>query len=269
MRIALSLEYDGSGYAGWQSQPHGNTVQDQLEQALSAIAGMPIRCNCAGRTDAGVHALGQVVHFDSPVQRPMTAWTRGVNAHLPADIAVVWATPVSDAFHARFSAESRRYRYVLLNRPVRPALAHGRAGWYHARLCVDAMAEASHILLGEHDFSAFRSSECQAKSPIKTMRGVLVARQGDTILFDFSANAFLHHMVRNLVAALIEVGKGRADAQWLAGLLKARDRRLSPGTFDAAGLYFIGPSYPAHLLSIPEPSTPETRIMSGPMSFFE
>lgn len=243
MRIALGVEYDGSSYTGWQSQQHGNTVQDALERALAAVAGTRLRTVCAGRTDAGVHALGQVVHFDTEVLRPITAWVRGVNAHLPATVAVQWAAEVGDGFHARFSARARRYRYLLLNRPVRPALATGRLGWYHARLDVDAMSAAAAALLGEHDFSAFRAAECQAKTPVKTLHCLDISRQDDLITFDLAANAFLHHMVRNLVGALVYVGNGRQKPAWIADLLAGGDRRRAAPTFSAAGLYFVGVEY--------------------------
>lgn len=243
MRIALGLEYDGSGFCGWQSQAGGGSVQDALETAISAIAAAPTRVVCAGRTDAGVHALAQVVHFDTAAGRPPGAWVRGVNAHLPAAIAVRWAQAVSDDFHARFCARGRHYRYLLLNRPERPGLQARRVGWYHRALDVVAMREAAQALLGEHDFSSFRAAECQAKSPVKTLRRVAVAQQGDVIAFDFEANAFLHHMVRNLVGALVYVGKGDHSPGWLAELLAAKNRALAAPTFDASGLYFAGVDY--------------------------
>jgi tRNA pseudouridine38-40 synthase len=243
MRVALGVEYDGTAFAGWQSQAHGNTVQDVLEQALGRIAGERVRVSCAGRTDAGVHALAQVVHFDTEVARPQSAWLRGTNSHLPPAVAVRWAQPVADGFHARFCALSRSYRYVLLNRPVRPALQHARVGWFHHALDVEAMREAAKMLLGEHDFSAFRAAECQAKSPIKVCHRADIARDGDLVTFDFRANAFLHHMVRNLVGALVYVGKGKHSPQWIAELLASRDRKLAAPTFDAGGLYFVGVEY--------------------------
>lgn len=243
MRIALGIEYDGSGFAGWQAQSHGNTVQDRLEQAIGAIAGEPVRTICAGRTDAGVHALGQVVHFDTMVGRPESAWVRGVNAHLPASVAVRWSMTVPSDFHARFSAIARSYRYVLLNRPVRPALFARGMGWFHLPLDLAAMREAANHLLGDHDFSAFRAAECQAKSPVKTLYRADIERQGDAIVFDFKANAFLHHMVRNLVGSLVHVGKGGRPPAWIAELLASRDRALAAPTFDPAGLYFAEVDY--------------------------
>ena len=243
MRIALTLEYDGSGFCGWQSQAGGGAVQDALESALSLVADAPIRVACAGRTDAGVHAIGQVVHFDTAALRPDTAWVRGVNSHLPASVAVRWAQSVPDDFHARFSATGRRYRYVLLNRGERPGLMAKRVGWFHRPLDVDAMRAAAGLLLGEHDFSAFRAIECQAKSPVKTLRRADVTRHGDLLVFDFEASAFLHHMVRNIVGALVYVGKGAHPPEWVGELLAGRDRARAAPTFEACGLYFAGVDY--------------------------
>jgi tRNA pseudouridine38-40 synthase len=245
MRIALGVEYEGSAFRGWQTQPAGGTVQDALETALWRIAGVPINVVCAGRTDAGVHATGQVAHFDTNAERPLSAWVRGVNTFLPATVAVRWAQPVADDFHARFSAYGRRYRYVLINRPQRLGVWHGRAGWYHHPLDVDAMQQAADLLLGEHDFSAFRAADCQAKSPVKTVRQATVRRSGDLLVFDFEAGAFLHHMVRNLVGSLVYVGQGKHPPAWIAELLAAADRRLAAPTFAAAGLYLVGVRYEA------------------------
>jgi tRNA pseudouridine38-40 synthase len=243
MRIALSVEYDGSRFSGWQSQPGGQTVQDVLERALGAIVGRSIRVVCAGRTDAGVHALAQVVHFDSPVERPLTAWVRGVNAHLPATVCVRWAVVVADDFHARFAAYGRRYRYLLLNRPQRPALFAEKMGWCHQPLDLEAMQAATICLRGEHDFSSFRAAGCQARSPVKTLYELSVGREGDVLLFDCHASAFLHHMVRNLVGALVLVGMQRQPVAWMTELLAARERRLGAPTFSAAGLYLVGVDY--------------------------
>ncbi len=245
-RIAMGLEYDGSRFHGWQVQPGGGTVQDALQAAISAVAGQPLEVVCAGRTDAGVHATAQVVHFDSPVDRPDSAWVRGVNSHLPDDVAVRWAQPVSPEFHARFSAFGRRYRYILLNRPQRVGLAHGRVGWFHAPLDLAAMQEAAGLLLGTHDFSAFRAASCQAKSPIKEMRRAVVTQQGDLFFFDFEASAFLHHMVRNLVGMLVYVGKGNHPPSWVNELIAERDRRFAAPTFAADGLYLAGVDYENH-----------------------
>jgi tRNA pseudouridine38-40 synthase len=243
MRIALGLEYDGAPYTGWQSQPDGRAVQDVLEVALAAVADMPVRTVAAGRTDAGVHATLQVVHFDAPVARPLTAWVRGVNAHLPSSIAVQWAVTVDDAFHARFAARARHYTYVLVNRPVRPALLAARAGWYHRPLDVAAMREAADALVGTHDFSAFRAALCQAKSPVKTLARADIAAAGEWLRFEFSADAFLHHMIRNIVGALIYVGAGKAAPGWIAELIASRDRTRAAPTFAADGLYLTGVDY--------------------------
>ncbi len=245
MRIALGLKYRGLSYRGWQSQPDGHTVQDCLEAALARFIGGPVRVACAGRTDAGVHALQQVTHFDSPVMREPFSWVRGVNAFLPADIAVRWAQGVGSAFHAQKSAQSRRYRYILHQGAVRPALLQGLVGWTHLSLDVDAMRASAAVLLGTHDFSAFRASSCQAKTPVKTLLAVDIARQGDTWMIDFEANAFLHHMVRNIMGCLIAVGSGARDPQWLQQVLLSRSRSLAAPTFMPDGLYFLGPRYPS------------------------
>lgn len=245
MRIALGVEYDGKPYCGWQSQPDGLTVQDALQSVLSQIADEPIGIVAAGRTDTGVHALEQVVHFDTTAHRPLSAWVRGVNTLLPRSIAVRWAHPVPDEFHARFSAEGRSYRYLLVNRSVRSAVHAGRAGWYHLPLDLDAMREGAQHLLGEHDFSAFRAAECQAKSPVKLMYGIDIRREGDMVVFDVSANAFLHHMVRNLVGCLIYVGKGKHPPEWIAEILQLRERRLAAPTFAPDGLYLRRIQYDA------------------------
>jgi tRNA pseudouridine38-40 synthase len=243
MRIALGLEYDGSRFLGWQSQAGGKTVQDALEAALAVVAGHPVRVVCAGRTDAGVHATAQVVHFDVDVTRPLTAWVRGTNAHLPREVAVRWAVPVSEDFHARFAARARSYRYLLLNRGERPGLLAGRVGWCHRPLDLSAMRVAAACLIGEHDFSSFRAAGCQAKSPVKTLYRFDIDRQGDLVLFDCRANAFVHHMVRNLVGALVYVGMGRMSPDDFMRLLEARDRRLGAPTYAPDGLYLTGVEY--------------------------
>lgn len=245
MRIALGVEYDGSRFCGWQSQADGCGVQDVLEQALSGIAAETVRAVAAGRTDTGVHASAQVVHFDTAVARPDSAWVRGVNALLPDSVAVVWAMPVPDEFHARFSAKARRYRYLLLNHPVRPALMAGKVGWHHLPLDLARMQQAAGMLLGEQDFSAFRAAECQAKSPIKHLYRADISQQGDFVVFDFHANAFLHHMVRNLVGCLVYVGKGKHEPAWLDEVLASRERRLAAPTFAPDGLYLTGIEYDA------------------------
>ena len=245
MRLALAIEYDGRPFCGFQSQANGCGVQDALEHALSGIAGAPVGVSAAGRTDAGVHATSQVAHFDSPVQRPLTAWVRGANASLGPAVAVLWAQEVDDSFHARFAATARHYSYLLLNRPERPALLAGRAGWYHHPLDVAAMDHACARVRGTHDFSAFRAAECQARSPVKTLHRASVTADGSLVRFDFSADAFLHHMIRNLVGALVRIGAGKADAAWLGEVLASRDRTRSAATFAPDGLYFTGADYDA------------------------
>jgi len=243
MRIALGLEYDGSRFLGWQTQPGGGTVQDAVEAALGAIGGEPASVTCAGRTDRGVHAREQVVHFDSAAERPVSAWVRGVNAVLPEPIAVLWAKPVDPAFHARYSAMARTYRYILFNRSVRPALAARYAGWFHQNLDMSAMRQAAAALVGEHDFSAFRSAECQAKTPRRRLTRLEIERDGERIDFVFSANAFLHHMVRNLVGTLVYVGKGKYPPEWAREVLQSRDRSRAAPTFAAEGLYLEAIDY--------------------------
>jgi tRNA pseudouridine38-40 synthase len=245
MRIAAGIEYDGSAFNGWQSQPNVPNVQDAIEAALGGIASEPISIVAAGRTDTGVHALEQVVHFDTSVARPLTAWVRGTNALLPKSIAVLWAHPVPDEFHARFSAQARSYRYELINRPVRGAVRCGKAGWFHAPLDLAAMREAAQFLLGEHDFSAFRSSECQAKTPVKHLFQLDIQRQGEIVTFDLTANAFLHHMVRNIVGCMVYVGKGKHPPQWLREVLESRNRMQAAPTFAPDGLYLRRVTYDA------------------------
>ena len=245
MRIALGLEYFGAPFTGWQSQADGRGVQDALERALSAIADARIGTVAAGRTDTGVHATLQVVHFDTDAQRPDTAWVRGVNSHLPADVAVQWAQPVSADFHARFAATARHYTYLLVPRATRPALLAGRVSWYHRPLDVGAMREAAAALAGTHDFSSFRAAECQAATPVRTLSPVAVVSDGDYVRFDFSANAFLHHMIRNIVGALVYVGVGKEPVAWIADLIAARDRARAAPTFAADGLYLTGADYDA------------------------
>ncbi|HNC51400.1 MAG TPA: tRNA pseudouridine(38-40) synthase TruA [Accumulibacter sp.] len=243
MRIALAVEYDGSCFRGWQKQPGGGTVQDALQDALQQFATLPVNVVCAGRTDAGVHATGQVVHFDTPLDRAMHAWVRAANTFLPPAVAVRWAQLVSDDFHARSSAHSRHYRYLLLNRPHRTGVWQGRVGWHHHPLDLGRMQAAAQLLLGERDFSAFRAAECQANSPVKIMRRAEIRRFGDLLVFDFEASAFLHHMVRNLVGSLVFVGQGKRPPEWIGELLAAADRRLAAPTFVAAGLYLVAVGY--------------------------
>jgi tRNA pseudouridine38-40 synthase len=245
LRIALALEYDGRGHCGFQSQPSGCGVQDAVERALGEIGQREIGVVAAGRTDAGVHATAQILHADVPDDRPLSAWVRGVNAHLPSTAAVLWAHPVPVDFHARYAAIARHYSYALLVRPQRPALQAGRVGWYHRPLDIAAMRAAAALLLGHHDFSSFRAAECQAKSPMKTVHRLDVAAAGDLVRVDASADAFLHHMVRNIVGALVAVGAGKARPGWIGELLDARDRTKGPPTFAPDGLYLTGADYDA------------------------
>jgi tRNA pseudouridine38-40 synthase len=256
-RLALGVSYRGTAYQGWQSQASGRTVQDELERALAQFAAQPIRVHCAGRTDAGVHACNQVVHFDAPVTRDVGSWVRGTNRYLPRDIAVQWCAPTTADFDARRSAIGRRYRYVLLQSAVRPAIELGACGWTFQNLDGPAMHEAAACLIGEHDFSSFRAAQCQALSPVKTLRGLDIGFTGRELAaqqrphatgywrFEFDANAFLHHMVRNLVGCLVAVGSGRHPPSWMAQVLAARSRAVAAPTFAPDGLYFLGPYYDA------------------------
>jgi len=242
-RIALGIEYDGSRFLGWQTQPEGGTVQDALQAALSGIADESVRVICAGRTDRGVHARAQVIHFDTGAERPDSAWVRGANAMLPEAAAILWARRVTPEFHARYSALSRTYRYLLVNRPVRPALAARHAGWHHAPLSLEAMRDAAALLLGEHDFSAFRAAECQAKNPVRTLYTIDILRRGECVEFTLRANAWLQHMVRNIVGLLVYVGKGKHPPQWAGEVLASRDRARAAPTFAAEGLYLDAVEY--------------------------
>jgi tRNA pseudouridine38-40 synthase len=244
-RVALGISYRGGAYHGWQSQPDGRTVQDHLEQALSAFADAPVTTVCAGRTDAGVHALNQVVHLDAPVEREPFSWVRGANRFLPADIAVQWCRRVEADFHARNAARGRRYAYLVLESAVRPALEAGLAGWVFRPLDGDAMRTAAALVLGEHDFSAFRAAACQAATPVKTLRSVDISRRGAYWRFDFEASAFLHHMVRNLMGCLVAVGQGLHPPGWMREVLESRRREIAAPTFAPDGLYFVGPYYDA------------------------
>lgn len=245
MRIALGIEYDGSAFCGWQVQPDMPTVQETLESALKAFAIVPISTVCAGRTDTGVHATHQVVDFEAPVNRPLPSWIRGVNTFLPAGVAVRWAKEVPDDFSARFSATERIYEYWIYNHPVRSPLMQARAGWVFRPCDEEKMFEASRCLLGEHDFTSFRASECQAKSPVRTMHEVSIKRAGSLIGIRLRANAFLHHMVRNIVGSLVYVGTGRESVSWFEDVFNAKDRTLAAPTFAASGLYLVGVRYPA------------------------
>ncbi len=245
MRVALGVSYDGHPYDGWQSQPSGRTVQDQLEKALGQFANQPVSTLCAGRTDAGVHGLMQVVHFDTMAERESHAWVRGTNSFLPRDIAVQWAHIVPREFHCRASASSRRYAYLLLESPVRPSVDAHRVGWVFQPLDLERMQEAARHLLGEHDFTSFRASACQALSPVKNMLRIEISKRGAYWRFEFEANAFLHHMIRNLMGCLIAIGQGKQPPDWMAAVLAARSRDAAAPTFAPDGLYFLGPRYEA------------------------
>lgn len=236
-RIALGIEYDGSAFHGWQAQQHVHTVQAEVEQALSKVADHPVGVVCAGRTDAGVHATGQVVHFDTHARRSMRSWILGTNTHLSPAVVVRWAVPVTEEFHARFSAQRRGYRYIILNRFVRPALQQGRVTWYHGELDAPRMHQAAQGLLGRQDFSSFRALACQAKSPVRTVHAVSVQRQGEYIFLDIEADGFLHHMVRNIAGVLLAIGRGEQPPEWVMQLLSLRDRTQGGVTAPPDGLY--------------------------------
>lgn len=244
MKIALCIEYQGTHYCGWQRQKHCDSVQQQVERALSEIADEPIDLHCAGRTDTGVHALGQVVHFETSSERPVKAWVRGANTKLPGDVRVAWAKPVNNEFHARFSAFARQYRYVIFNRSVHSAVLHNRVTWEPYPIDEARMHEAAQSLIGEQDFSAFRASQCQAEHAMREVQSVEVSRRGDMVFIDIKANAFLHHMVRNIAGTLIEIGKGHQSPQWVAELLVMKDRTKAAPTAPACGLYFVNAFYP-------------------------
>ncbi len=246
-RLALALQYDGSNFNGWQQQhsPTMPSVQDALEKALAKVADQPIRVHCAGRTDTGVHASHQIVHFDSPVARQEGAWTLGVNSQLPSSVAVKWVCEVSQDFHARFSAVARRYRYIILNSESRPAHLSAAVTWVLPSLDAERMHEAAQSLLGEHDFAAFRAAGCQSRTSKRSVHQVSVRRMGEMLVIDIQANAFLHHMVRNIVGSLIEIGIGKQAPAWLADLLAGLDRTRAAATAPAAGLYLVDVHYPA------------------------
>lgn len=249
-RIVLGIQYDGRPWLGWQAQPHGQTIQDNLENAVQYIATHPVHISCAGRTDAGVHALEQVVHFDTDTDRPLSSWVRGVNAHLPESIAVRWSAQVTkpddnQEFHARYAARARTYHYVLYNHPVRSPLLVGRVGWVFRPLDVERMRKAAGYLIGEHDFSSFRAIQCQAKSPIKEMHEIAMQRKGDLIIVTLRASAFLHHMVRNIIGSLIVVGVGNQEPEWMQEILLSRDRSIAAPTFVPDGLYLAKIDYDA------------------------
>lgn len=261
-RIAVGLEYQGTRYAGWQSQRSAQTVQVLAEAALGKVAAEAVSLICAGRTDAGVHARGQVAHFDTAATRSLRSWRLGANSELPPDISIAWVLPVPAHFHARYSAEARTYRYLIFNRASRSGLLSRRATWIHRPLDAQHMAEAAAALAGEHDFSAFRAADCQAKSPIRRMERVTVERSGDWVAIEATANAFLHHMVRNVAGLLIRIGKGDAPPSWAAEVLAGRDRRLSAPTAPADGLYLWQVRYPA-AFALPEAGEPENAMIGA------
>jgi len=245
MRIAMGVEYNGENYCGWQVQDHQASVQAAVEKAIAQVANHPVRVFCAGRTDTGVHGVGQVIHFDTQAQREDHSWVFGTNANLPKDIASLWAKPVSEDFHARYSAERRIYRYVILNRRIRPAVLNTRASWDYRPLDQDRMVEAAGHLIGEHDFSSYRAVACQAKSPIRHLYRLDIERHADLIVLELEANGFLHHMVRNIAGVLMAIGAGEAETSWSREVLQERDRTRGGITAPPDGLYFMGVRYPA------------------------
>ncbi|MGF1695920.1 tRNA pseudouridine(38-40) synthase TruA [Vibrio kyushuensis] len=256
MRIALGIEYDGTKYFGWQRQRDVNSVQEELEKSLSIVANHPVEVQCAGRTDSGVHGTGQVVHFDTNSTRKPAAWTMGVNANLPKDIAVRWAHVVDEEFHARFTATARRYRYVIYNHSLRPGILASGVSHYHGDLDVEKMHQAGQYLIGENDFTSFRAIHCQSRSPWRNIMHLNVTRLGHYVVIDIKANAFVHHMVRNITGSLITVGKGEQEPEWIESLLQAKDRKLASATAKAAGLYLIDVDYPEHYQLPREPIGP-------------
>lgn len=254
MRVALMVEYDGSQYHGWQSQTGLRTIQDRVEQALGRVADQSIQVVCAGRTDTGVHATGQIIHFESDNYRSVRAWMHGANSYLPKDICIKWGAEVTNSFHARYSAMARRYRYVILNTPIRPALLRSNVTWKYRPLDHALMHEAGQILLGEQDFTSFRSVECQSKTPMRNMHELRVERFADWVVMDLTANAFLHHMVRNIAGVLMAVGSGRQEPSWVAEVLAAKDRKMGAETAPPYGLYLVEAIYPSDA-GIPRPQT--------------
>ncbi len=252
-RVAAVVEYDGTAYAGWQSQSHSSSIQDVVQQAIAFVAGHPVEAVCAGRTDTGVHALGQVIHFDTTVERTARAWVLGANTRLPPDIALQWAGEVGSGFHARHSAIRRTYRYCILNHSARSALQRLRAAWIHRPIDVQAMQRAAEVLLGEHDFSAFRSKECQSKTAMRRIESIRVRRDGGYVWLEISANAYLHHMVRNIVGTLLDVQLEADPAGAMAAVLGSGDRRAAGATAPSCGLYLWQVDYHAeHRIATPE-----------------
>jgi tRNA pseudouridine38-40 synthase len=260
-RLAAGLEYDGRAYSGWQFQPGLQTLQDVVQRALSRVADAPVECVCAGRTDAGVHALGQVIHFDSTAVRTERGWRLGTNTYLPPDVSVAWVREVPEQFHARFSATARSYRYVIFNRDSRSALAAGRATWERRPLDVQRMHSAAQTLVGEHDFSAFRAIECQSKSPVRLLERIEVSRSAEWVTLAVTANAFLHHMVRNIAGLLMSVGNGDSLPERVAAVLASRDRKTNAATAPPDGLYLAAVRYPAEFGFPGASSAPQSVII--------
>lgn len=244
MKIALGVEYNGHEYYGWQAQKNLPTIQSAIEYALSLIADEPIQVFCAGRTDAGVHATGQVVHFSTNANRELRAWLFGTNTYLPSNIAVCWAKVVDEDFHARFSAQARTYRYIIYNNLTRPAILTNRVTWYYEELNLGTMETAGNYLIGELDFSSFRSAQCESKTPMRNVKRLTINRYDDYVVIEIEANAFLHHMVRNIVGVLMRIGAGFREPEWMNEVLLAKDRRKAAETAPAAGLYLTKVSYP-------------------------
>jgi tRNA pseudouridine38-40 synthase len=244
MRIALGIEYNGQGYYGWQAQPNLLTIQGTLQEALAKIANEEIYLFCAGRTDANVHAIGQVVHFDTRAKRHIDAWIWGTNSHLPPNVVVRWAKAVDYSFHARFTATARRYRYIIYNHPIRPAILAGRVTWHYYPLDITSMQQAGKYLLGEQNFNSFRSSQCNSKSPMRNVIAFNIQRQSNFIMLEIEANAFLHHMVRNIAGTLMKIGAGLKTPEWMQEVLQAKSRRAAAETAPPDGLYLTRVTYP-------------------------
>lgn len=259
-RLAACVEYDGSNYCGWQRQDHSPSVQEAVESALSFVANEPLSIVCAGRTDTGVHGIGQIIHWDTQAERSERSWVLGTNTKLPDDVVLHWVKPVDENFHARFSARSRRYRYVIHNRWVRPALMRGQVTWTHYPLDAERMHAAALLLKGEHDFSTFRALGCQAKSPVRTIEDISVTREGEFIYLDVQANAFLHHMVRNIAGVLMAIGKGEQPVDWVTTLLELKDRTQGGVTAPPDGLYFIQVFYDEQFAL---PDSPDFTLFRG------
>lgn len=259
MRFAACVEYDGTNYCGWQILGHAPSVQEHVENALSSIAAHPVNVICSGRTDSGVHSVGQIIHFDTEAKRDPRGWLFGTNSKLPNDIALRWVVPIDDDFHARFSAVARRYRYIIVNRLARPGLFQHKVAWVYYPLDDQAMHQASQVLIGEYDFSSFRAAGCQARHAVREIQELTIWRAGEMVYVDIKANAFLHHMVRNIVGSLLQVGTGEKPIEWIAELLALKDRTKAGMTAPAQGLYFVQAYYPERF-QLPEPSSAPTLV---------